>query len=54
MCHALQIIGNLKQHIFLKIVIPFLNSKQDPMKLPQSQPALAIFDAFKGQQTEKI
>jgi len=30
-----------------KIVIPFLKSKQDALMLPQSQPSLAIFDAFK-------
>ena len=37
-----------------KIVIPFLKSKRDALKLPQPQPALAIFDVFKGQQTTKF
>ena len=34
-----------------KIVIPFLKSKREELGLPASQPALAIFDLFKGQQT---
>ena len=37
-----------------KIVIPFLKSKQDALKLAQCQPAVTIFDVFKGQQTDKF
>ena len=35
-------------------MIPFLKSKRDALKLPQSQPTPAIFDVFKGQQTTKF
>ena len=35
-----------------KIIIPFLKSKREELGLPASQPALAIFDLFKGQQTD--
>ena len=35
-----------------KLVIPFLKSKRKKLGLPASQPALAIFDVFKGQQTD--
>ena len=31
-----------------KIVIPFLKAKREELELPVSQPALAIFDVFKG------
>ena len=31
-----------------KIVIPFLKAKREELGLPVSQPALAIFDVFKG------
>ena len=35
-----------------KFVIPFLKSKREELGLPTSQLALAIFDVFKGQQTD--
>ena len=37
-----------------KIVIPFLKAKHEKLGLPASQPALAIFDVFKGQQTDNF
>ena len=38
--------------VFAKIVIPFIKSKLEELGLPASQPALATFDVFKGQQTD--
>ena len=31
-----------------------MNSKCNELKLPSDQPALAIFDVFRGQQTQSI
>ena len=36
------------------IIVPFVNSKRNELKLPSDQPALAIFDVFRGQQTQSI
>ena len=37
-----------------KIIIPFVEQKRKDLKLPPDQPALALFDVFKGQQTEEV
>ena len=37
-----------------RIIIPFVQRKRQELKLSSDQPALAIFDVFKGQQTEEI
>ena len=37
-----------------KIIIPYVDRKRKELKVPSDQPALAIFDVFKGQQTEAI
>ena len=37
-----------------KIIIPYINRKRKEMKVSANQPALAIFDVFKGQQTEDM
>jgi len=36
------------------IIIPYVDGKHSELNLPYDQPALAIFDVFKGQQTEDI
>ena len=35
-------------------MVPFLKSKREALGLPTSQPALAIFGVFKGQQTDRF
>ena len=37
-----------------KNVILFLKAKREELGLPVSQPALVIFDVFKGQQTDNF
>ena len=37
-----------------RIIVPYVNSKHNELKLPSDQPALAIFDVFRGQQTQSI
>lgn len=37
-----------------KIIIPYVDRKRKELKVSSDQPALAIFDVFKGQQTEDI
>ena len=37
-----------------KIIVPYLQEKRKELGLPANHPALAIFDAFKGQNTEKV
>ena len=37
-----------------KIIIPYVNRKRKELKVSADQPALAIFDVFKGQQTKDI
>ena len=37
-----------------KIIIPFVNEQRTKLKCSPDQPALALFDAFRGQQTENI
>ena len=37
-----------------KIIIPYVQQKRKELKLSSDQPALALFDVFKGQQTEDI
>ena len=37
-----------------KIIIPYKDSKHKELKVSSDQPALAIYDVFKGQQTEDI
>ena len=37
-----------------KIIIPYKDSKRKELKVSSDQPALAIYDVFKGQQTEDI
>ena len=39
---------------YIKIIIPFVEQKRKDLKLPPDQPALALFDVFKGQQTEEV
>ena len=36
------------------IIIPYVDRKRKELSLPSDQPALAIFDVFKGQQTEAL
>ena len=43
--------NNMIQYL-QKIVIPFIKLKREELGLPALQPALAIFDVFKGQQTD--
>ena len=35
----------------LKVIVPFINSKRNSLKLSPTHPALAIFDCFRGQTT---
>ena len=37
-----------------EVIVPFVESKCEALGLNNDQPALAIFDHFKGQMTEKI
>ena len=37
-----------------RIIIPYVKSKCNDLQLPSDQPALAIFDVFRGQQTQCI
>jgi hypothetical protein len=37
-----------------KIIVPFISQKRKSLDLPASQPALAIFDCFRGQTTPDI
>ena len=37
-----------------KIIVPFISQKRKSLDLPTSQPALAIFDYFRGQTTPDI
>ena len=37
-----------------KIIVPFISQKRQSLDLPTSQPALAIFDCFRGQTTPEI
>ena len=36
------------------IILPYVESKRNKLKLSADQPALAIFDVFKGQQTASV
>ena len=36
------------------IILPYVEGKRKELKLSVDQPALAIFDVFKGQQTESV
>ena len=38
----------------VKLVIPYVNERRKELKLSADHPALAIFDVFKGQCTERI
>ena len=37
-----------------RIIVPYVNCKRNELKLPSDQPTLAIFDVFRGQQTQSI
>ena len=37
-----------------EVIVPFVGSVRQRLELPDDQPALAIFDHFKGQLTEAI
>ena len=37
-----------------RILLPYVQNKRKELKLPESFPALAIFDVFKGQTTEAV
>ena len=39
---------------YLEKVIPFLDRKRKGLKIPQTHPALAIFDCFRGQITPEF
>ena len=43
----------MREYIEL-IIVPYVTSKRNELQLPSDQPALAIFDVFKGQQTKGI
>ena len=36
------------------IIVPYVDCKRKALKLTPNHPALAIFDVFKGQQTEDV
>ena len=36
------------------VIVPYVARKREELKLPADQPALAIFDVFKAQQTEDV
>ena len=37
-----------------KVIVPYVQSKRKKLELPEDYPALAIYDAFKGQQTPEL
>ena len=37
-----------------KIIVPFVSQKREALNLPTTQPALALFDCFRGQTTPDI
>ena len=37
-----------------KIIVPFISKKREELKHPPDHPALAIFDVFRGQRTERF
>ena len=37
-----------------EIIVPFVDNTRQRLELPEDQPALALFDHFKGQLTEGI
>ena len=37
-----------------KIIVPFVKEKREELGLDENQPALAIFDHFNGQLTERV
>ena len=37
-----------------RIIVPYVNSRRNELKLPTDQPALAIFDVFRGHRTQSI
>ena len=37
-----------------KIIVPFVSSKREALKLNPAYPALAIMDGFRGQTTESV
>ena len=37
-----------------RTIVPYMNCKRNELKLPSDQPTLAIFDVFRGQQTQSI
>lgn len=43
----------MKEYIEL-IIVPYVDHKRKELKLSSDHPALAIFDVFKGQQTDNI
>lgn len=44
----------MKWYIEKIIIVPFISQKRQSLDLPTSQPALAIFDCFRGQTTHDI
>ena len=43
-----------KMKEYIEFIIPYVDRKRKELKLSSDQPALAIFDVFKGQQTEDV
>ena len=41
-----------KMHEYIEKVIPYLKAKRKEIKVDESFPTLALFDAFKGQTTK--
>ena len=37
-----------------RIIVPYVNSKRNELKFQSDQPTLAIFDVFRGQQSQSI
>ena len=37
-----------------KVILPYISNKRKELKLPLDQPAVLIFDNFKGQCTSEI
>ena len=43
----------MKEYV-TKIIIPYVECKRKELKLSENHPALAIFDVFRGQQTDQV
>ena len=47
--------NELTMHQYIsKIILPYIHNKREEFKLPSDQPAVLIFDNFKGQCTSEL